>query len=157
MVVATKPQLPNCRGRSHQAATKLPWRIWVQSRRILVWIGISSPWIGLFSGLEFAATFSDWKIPPDCRIGVPGLAQNWLQLPRYCTIFNFGFLIWQKWVVRNCAQRNLNFRNFKFGPGTCFHVDPLSTHKLVQNPSRRCLSTIFLISVSRSFFWRVVF
>ena len=44
-------------------------------------IGISSPGIGFFSGLEFAAALSDWKIPPDCRIGVPGLAQDWLQLP----------------------------------------------------------------------------
>ena len=46
------------------------------------WIGISSPRIGFLSRLEFAAALPDWKILPDWRIGVPGLAQEWLQLPR---------------------------------------------------------------------------
>ena len=37
---------------------------------------------GVFCGLEFAAALPDWKIPPDCQIGVSGLAPDWFQLPR---------------------------------------------------------------------------
>ena len=53
-------------------------------------IGISSPRIGFVSGLEFAAALPDWKIPPDCRIGVPGLAQDWLQLPSESIMWHAG-------------------------------------------------------------------
>ena len=47
----------------------------------LVQIGISPARIRFFAGLEFAAALPDWKIPLDCRIGVSGLAPDWLQLP----------------------------------------------------------------------------